>query len=185
MRVEIYGCIWNREYFPVCNLILPICSIIYVRLYLLYTLTHHNVVLQSNIWHFKHEDKSRAKQQLCERRDKNENDLFAIRAEDMVSYTAPMADKIGPNGCNVEDTSYDGTVIESLMLDGLGQLTDGIVGSEIEILESDRVTNWVGWRDRKNIELLFEFQAVRKFANCTIHMANLPDLRIQVCDHLK
>lgn len=103
----------------------------------------------------------------------------------MISYTAPKADKIGPNGCNVEDTSYDGTEIESLMLDGLGQLTDGMIGSEIEILKSNRVTNWVGWRDRDHVELLFEFQAVRKFANCTIHVADLPAMRVQVCDRSK
>ncbi|XP_014476730.1 PREDICTED: discoidin domain-containing receptor 2-like isoform X2 [Dinoponera quadriceps] len=98
----------------------------------------------------------------------------------MVSYTAPKADKAGPNGCNVEDTSYDGTEIESLMLNGLGQLTDGIVGNEIEILQSNRVTNWVGWRDRNRVELLFEFQDARKFANCTIHVADLPELRVQM-----
>lgn len=99
----------------------------------------------------------------------------------MISYTAPKADRNGPNGCNVEDTSYDGTEVDSLMLNGLGQLTDGTVGSEVEILESDRVTNWVGWRDRDHVELVFEFQVARKFANCTIHVADLPDLRVQVC----
>ncbi|XP_070528561.1 discoidin domain-containing receptor 2 isoform X2 [Cardiocondyla obscurior] len=98
----------------------------------------------------------------------------------IVSYTAPKADADGPNNCNVEDRSYDGTKIENLMLNGLGQLTDGIVGSEAEILESNRVTNWVGWRDRDNIELFFEFQFSRKFRNCTIHMANLPDLSVEV-----
>ncbi|KYN06614.1 Discoidin domain-containing receptor 2 [Cyphomyrmex costatus] len=100
--------------------------------------------------------------------------------QDIASYTAPKADTDGPNGCNVEDTSYDGTEIENLMLNGLGQLTDGIVGNEIEILESNRVTNWVGWHDRDNIELFFEFQFSRKFRNCTIHVANLPDLSIEM-----
>ncbi|EZA62255.1 Discoidin domain-containing receptor [Ooceraea biroi] len=99
--------------------------------------------------------------------------------QDIVSYTAPKADKIGPNGCNVEDTSYDGTEIENFLLNGLGQLTDGIIGSGIEFLKSDRVTNWVGWQDRENVELFFEFQASRKFRNCTIHVANLPDLDIE------
>lgn len=79
--------------------------------------------------------------------------------------------------------SYDGTEIESLMLNGLGQLTDGIIGSEIEILESDKVTNWVGWRGRDDVELLFEFQDAQKFANCTIHVADLPDLSVEVGDY--
>jgi len=95
----------------------------------------------------------------------------------------PKADADGPNGCNVEDTSYDGTEIENLMLNGLGQLTDGIVGSEVEILKSDRVTNWVGWHDRDNVELFFEFQLSWKFRNCTIHVANLPDLSVEVRDY--
>lgn len=111
--------------------------------------------------------------------------LFIVYAEGIASYTAPKADKEGPNGCNVEDTSYDGTEIENLMLNGLGQLTDGIVGSEMEILESDRVTNWVGWHDRDNIELFFEFQFLQKFRNCTIHVANLPDLSVEVRDYSK
>lgn len=100
--------------------------------------------------------------------------------EDIVSYTAPKADKIGPNGCNVEDTSYDGTEIENLLLNGLGQLTDGIIGNGIEFLKSDRVTNWVGWQDRENVELFFEFPRSQKFRNCTIHVANLPDLNVEV-----
>ncbi|KAL6259702.1 hypothetical protein P5V15_009617 [Pogonomyrmex californicus] len=99
--------------------------------------------------------------------------------QDITSYTAPKADKDGPNGCNVEDTSYDGMEIDNLMLNGLGQLTDSIVGSESEILESNRVTNWVGWHDRDNVEIFFEFQTSRKFRNCTIHVANLPDLSVE------
>ncbi|XP_012523406.1 uncharacterized protein LOC105829245 [Monomorium pharaonis] len=98
----------------------------------------------------------------------------------IISYTAPKADTDGPNGCNVEDISYDGTEIENLMLNGLGQLTDGIIGSETEILESDRVTNWVGWYDRDNVDIFFEFQFSRKFRNCTIYVANLPDLNVEV-----
>lgn len=110
----------------------------------------------------------------------NERTLFIVNAENIASYAMPKADKIGPNGCNVEDTSYDGTEIENLMLNGLGQLTDGIVGSEIEILESDRITNWVGWHGRDNVELFFEFRLFQKFKNCTIHVADLPDLNVEV-----
>lgn len=110
---------------------------------------------------------------------------FIIYAEGIVSYTMPKADADGPNGCNVEDTSYDGTEIENLMLNGLGQLTDGIIGNEIEILEFDRATNWIGWHDRNNIELSFEFQLPRKFRNCTIHVANLPDLNVEVRNYSK
>ncbi|XP_020292195.1 uncharacterized protein LOC109858901 [Pseudomyrmex gracilis] len=97
----------------------------------------------------------------------------------VVSYTAPKADKIGPNGCNVEDTSYDGTEIENLTLNGLGQLTDSILGNETEIRESNKVTNWVGWHNRNNVELIFEFQTSRRFKNCTIHGITLTDLNIE------
>lgn len=104
-----------------------------------------------------------------------------VYAEDIISYTAPKADKIfGPNGCNVEDTSYDGTEIDNLMLNGLGQLTDGIVGSITEIFESNKVTNWVGWFDRDNVELFFEFQVLRIFKRCMIHTAYFSDLNVKV-----
>lgn len=68
------------------------------------------------------------------------------------------------------------------MSNGLGQLTDGILGSELEILGSDKITNWVGWHDRENIELLFEFGTSQQFWNCTIHVADLPNLNIEVCN---
>lgn len=108
---------------------------------------------------------------------------FIFYAGNIANYAMPKADKIGPNGCNVEDTSYDGTEIENLMLNGLGQLTDGIIGSESEIRESNRVTNWVGWHDRDNVELFFEFRLSQKFKNCRIHVADLPDLSVEVRDY--
>jgi len=107
--------------------------------------------------------------------------LFTVYTEDIISYTAPKADKVfGPNGCNVEDTSYDGTEIDNLMLNGLGQLTDGIIGSITEIFESNKVTNWVGWHDRDNIELFFEFRILRIFTRCMIHTAYFSDLNVKV-----
>nr|XP_012216863.1 PREDICTED: discoidin domain-containing receptor 2-like [Linepithema humile] len=106
--------------------------------------------------------------------------------QDIISYTAPKADKVfGPNGCNVEDTSYDGTEIDNLMLNGLGQLTDGIVGSITEIFESNKITNWVGWHDRDNVELFFEFQVLRIFKRCMIHTAYFSDLNVKLFEIIK
>ena len=101
--------------------------------------------------------------------------------EYVASYSAPKGSSFGPGGRNVRDSSYDGTEVESLLVNGLGQLTDGILGEISEILTSSiNDTNWVGWSDRATIQIVFRFQELREFQNCTVHVARIPQLHVEV-----
>ncbi|XP_076650199.1 discoidin domain-containing receptor 2-like isoform X2 [Halictus rubicundus] len=109
----------------------------------------------------------------------------------VVRYIAPRGARNGPGGCNVEDSSYDGDTelgSDSLLVNGLGQLTDGILGELSEILSSTgsaTATNWVGWSDRDTVQFLFEFQETREFENCSIHVARLPELEVEMFSRLQ
>ncbi|XP_046825475.1 discoidin domain-containing receptor 2-like isoform X1 [Vespa crabro] len=98
----------------------------------------------------------------------------------IVRYVIPAGDSFGPNGSNVEDSSYDGTEADGILRNGLGQLIDGIFADESEAMTSSSGTNWVGWSNRDNVQLIFEFDDVREFVNCSIHVANLPQHDIEI-----
>ncbi|KAK1118518.1 hypothetical protein K0M31_014828 [Melipona bicolor] len=98
----------------------------------------------------------------------------------VASYSAPKGSSPGPGGRSVRDSSYDGSELESLLVNGLGQLTDGILGEISEILTSSiNDTNWVGWSDRTTIQIVFRFQELREFQNCTVHVARIPQLHVE------
>ncbi|XP_015523678.2 discoidin domain-containing receptor 2 [Neodiprion lecontei] len=99
--------------------------------------------------------------------------------QQITKYSAPKGETFGPNGCNVEDSSYDGIKNGNRMVDGLGQLTDGVYGEEPSTIASS-FTNWVGWSNLNPVELTFEFYEVRGFENCTIHAAHIPSRNIEV-----
>lgn len=95
-------------------------------------------------------------------------------------YIIPKGETFGPDGWNLEDTSYDGSERDDLMVDGLGQLIDGIIGEDPEILVSSSSTNWVGWNNLEKVEIIFEFNDFREFENCTIHVAHVPKKEVEV-----
>lgn len=98
----------------------------------------------------------------------------------VASYSMIKGPILGPGGKNIEDSSYDGIEIDSLLVNGLGQLTDGILGEVSEILTSStNGTNWVGWSDRTTVQITFSFQELREFENCSIHVARIPELEIE------
>ncbi|KZC04736.1 Discoidin domain-containing receptor 2, partial [Dufourea novaeangliae] len=108
--------------------------------------------------------------------------------QNVARYTAPQGARIGPGGCSVQDSSYDGIELEtdSMLVNGLGQLTDGILGQISEILSSNPSnTNWVGWSDRDAVQLVFEFQELRIFENCSIHTVRLPELGVQMYSRVR
>lgn len=101
--------------------------------------------------------------------------------EYVASYSIVKGSILGPGGKNIEDSSYDGIEIDSLLINGLGQLTDGILGEISEILTSStNGTNWVGWSDRTTVQIIFSFQELREFENCSVHVARIPELEIEV-----
>lgn len=92
----------------------------------------------------------------------------------MLSYVAPRGEREGPDGWNLEDSSYDGlkdNSSDTIMSHGLGQMTDGILGESLDNLTPGNITGWIGWSGRANVELVFQFRDIRQFDNCTMHLA--------------
>lgn len=55
---------------------------------------------------------------------------YAICAEDIVAYSAPKGGDMQAmtGGARFEDLAYDGTPREGRLINGLGQITDSLVG---------------------------------------------------------
>ena len=74
------------------------------------------------------------------------------------------------------DNTYDGEYIPSknMLINGLGQLSDGITGTE-EISVIDGHQAWIGWSNDTNgyITILFQFDTIRQINRMTIHTNNL------------
>jgi discoidin domain receptor family protein 2 len=74
------------------------------------------------------------------------------------------------------DKSYDGKYIPStnMLINGLGQLSDGITGSE-DISVIDGHQPWIGWSNETNryITIIFQFDFIRQINRITIHTNNL------------
>jgi hypothetical protein len=74
------------------------------------------------------------------------------------------------------DETYDGKYVPStnMLIDGLGQLSDGITGSE-DISVIDGRQSWIGWSNESNryVSILFQFESIRQINRVTIHANNL------------
>ena len=85
-----------------------------------------------------------------------------------------------PNGrTNINslgDNTYDGQYISltHMLNNGLGQLSDGITGSE-DISVIDGYQPWIGWSNDTNgyIRIVFQFDTIRQINRMTIHTNNL------------
>lgn len=81
----------------------------------------------------------------------------------------------------MQDSSYDGIEFNSLLINGLGQLTDGILGEVSQLpISPTNATNWVGWSDCTTVQIIFHFQELREFENCSVHAARIPQLEVEV-----
>ena len=90
-----------------------------------------------------------------------------------MSYTMPQ----GQSDVNsLSDDTYDGKYnSQSKMLtDGLGQLSDGITGTEDMSLVDGRQP-WIGWSNesRTHVTIIFQFDYVRQMNRVTIHTNNV------------
>ena len=74
------------------------------------------------------------------------------------------------------DDTYDGKYIRSMnmLIDGLGQLSDGKTGSE-EVSIIDGHQPWIGWSNdtSRYITIKFQFDSIRQINRVTIHTNNL------------
>ncbi|CAF4679630.1 unnamed protein product [Rotaria sp. Silwood1] len=94
-------------------------------------------------------------------------------SDGIVSYTMPQG-RIDVNSFG--DDTYDGKYIPStnMLINGLGQLSDGITGSE-EISIIDGHQPWIGWSNETSpyITIKFQFDSIRQINRLTIHTNNL------------
>ena len=77
---------------------------------------------------------------------------------------------------SLNDETYDGKYDSrsELLVDGLGQLSDGITGTEDMSLIDGRQP-WVGWSNesRTHVTIIFRFDYVRQMNRVTIHTNNV------------
>ena len=94
-------------------------------------------------------------------------------SDGVVSYSMPQG-RMNIN--SLGDNTYDGQYISStnMLNNGLGQLSDGITGSE-EISVIDGHQPWIGWSNETNryIRIIFQFDTIRQINRMTIHTNNL------------
>ena len=74
------------------------------------------------------------------------------------------------------DETYDGKYVPSsqMLTDGLGQLSDGVTGTE-DISIIDGRQPWIGWSNdsHRYISISFRFDCIRQINRMTIHASNL------------
>ncbi|XP_078497824.1 epithelial discoidin domain-containing receptor 1 [Lissotriton helveticus] len=106
------------------------------------------------------------------------------------SYTSPMGQvmKLGNDIINLNDSTYDGFSITSLQYGGLGQLTDGVLGSDdftqIKELRVWPGYDYVGWNrsalNKDFLQMEFEFDYPRAFTYMRVHVNNMHTHGVQV-----
>ncbi|XP_061894493.1 discoidin domain-containing receptor 2 [Entelurus aequoreus] len=100
----------------------------------------------------------------------------------LVSYNAPIGQQMNlPEGSvDLHDSAYDGALIYS-MTEGLGQLTDGVCGSDdftkSHVSDLWSGSDYVGWNNHsfmdQYLEMIFEFDRLRNFTTMRVHCSNM------------
>ncbi|XP_043575625.1 discoidin domain-containing receptor 2-like [Chiloscyllium plagiosum] len=105
-------------------------------------------------------------------------------ADGLYSYNGPVGQTIGKPGAAVvylNDSTYDGVQDSRRSHDGLGQLTDGVLGLD-DFTQSHEYRVWpgydyIGWSNEtfagQYVELEFEFDQCRNFSRMKVHCNNL------------
>jgi len=96
-----------------------------------------------------------------------------MNLDGLISYSIPQGDKRGYN-TQFYDEIYDGENENGILKNGLGQLTDGILGeNDYRLTDNIQIGyDWIGWKKRLNINLIFYFDTIRNFTSIRIHTSN-------------
>ena len=101
-------------------------------------------------------------------------------SDGIVSYNVRQGDKRGTD-LDLVDFTYDGMIQDHMLLEGLGQLTDGEIGDSNFRLDGQslgiRGYEWVGWRNdtadfEGPLQITFKFDNVRKFKSVILNCNN-------------
>ncbi|XP_073975593.1 discoidin domain-containing receptor 2-like isoform X2 [Rhodnius prolixus] len=111
--------------------------------------------------------------------------LGCISSDGVVSYSVPKDESWEP-GQDLSDVSYDGQLVGSTLVNGLGRLVDGTYGGDNFKMDVGlgKGNGWIGWKNesfpKKFIELTFEFDTVRNFSLVNIFTNNCFTKQVQV-----
>ncbi|CAF0885828.1 unnamed protein product [Adineta steineri] len=110
-------------------------------------------------------------------------ELYGCSYQDApISYSIPQGDKRGYEVQFIDET-YDGHYDNGTLIDGLGQLTDGILaGDDYRLADNIQGIgqigyDWIGWKRKSstssNINLIFYFDSIRNITSIRFHTSNL------------
>ncbi|XP_018576319.1 epithelial discoidin domain-containing receptor 1-like, partial [Anoplophora glabripennis] len=106
--------------------------------------------------------------------------------QNIIKYEAPRGEVREPD-IDLEDISYDGILDGSLMKGGLGQLVDGLYGDDDyqkQLQGEHSGSRWIGWNndthDGEQLNITFEFDAIREFNSVHLHTNNMFSRGVQV-----
>ncbi|XP_037300018.1 discoidin domain-containing receptor 2 [Manduca sexta] len=110
-------------------------------------------------------------------------ELYGCRwKQAIVSYSASKGGDMQAmtGGARFEDMSYDGVMRNARLVDGLGQITDSLLGpNDFELPDPSDTsgTRWVGWNRSMLVddeaEMTFNFSSTRVFFHIDIHTNNM------------
>ncbi|CAF0923382.1 unnamed protein product [Didymodactylos carnosus] len=116
-------------------------------------------------------------------------ELYGCPSKDgLLSYSMPQGDKRGFNMLFIDNT-YDGKNLNGTLIDGLGQLTDGVLGTDNYLADGGigKVGyDWIGWKKGperlSSVDLIFNFDNQRNFSLIKIYTNNMFSKDISLFD---
>ncbi|XP_075990906.1 discoidin domain-containing receptor 2-like [Anticarsia gemmatalis] len=111
-------------------------------------------------------------------------ELYGCRwKQELVAYSAPKGGDMQAmtGGARFEDLAYDGPLRDGRLINGLGQMTDSLVGpNDFELPDPNdtRGSRWVGWNktmlgEEEEVTLTFNFTDTRLFYHVDMHTNNM------------
>ncbi|CAF0745440.1 unnamed protein product [Didymodactylos carnosus] len=102
-----------------------------------------------------------------------------LSTDDLLSYSMPQGDKRGFDVLFIDNT-YDGKNSNGTLIDGLGQLTDGVLGADNYLADGGMGKpgyDWIGWKKSpkriSSVDIIFNFDHPRNFSLIKFYTNNM------------